>query len=274
MSHQHYDLSDDKILDEDFLRRVDLSVVPDVSVIPESQPAQNNFFPEEGKRRLHALLELKKPTPSPRFEATTPSINNNMCTAGTQGSSASLFGVASPEDEAKALLKFLATNLRKAQMERVKTIVTSHNLQSLLQESRTPKGCTISTPLGLPEPIDPEIQTQWQAAQNQCSIELTKILFNHHNGLEQQILQKAKGLADQAHNDIVLKYRETVPSIEQQLLDLTTFIRNDAERAILNRINKKARPVEDETRLPAQKRPKNPSTPSKRRERCHQHPYR
>ena len=215
MSHQHYDLSDDKILDEDFLRRVDLSVVPDVSVIPESQHAQNNFFPEEeGKRRLHALLELKKPTPSQRFEATTPSINNNMCTAGTQGSSASLFGVASPEDEAKALLKSLATNLRKAQMERVKTIVTSHNLQSLLQESRTPKGCTISIPLGLPEPIDPEIQTQWQAAQNQCSIELTKILFNHHNGLEQQILQKEKGLADQAHNDIVLKYRETVPSIE------------------------------------------------------------
>jgi len=54
-------------------------------------------------------------------------------------------------------------------MERAKTIVTIHQLQTTLKENNTPKGCTVSIPLGLPAPIPEEIKTKWEDIQSKCS---------------------------------------------------------------------------------------------------------
>jgi len=77
--------------------------------------------------------------------------------------------------------------------------------------------------------------------------------------------EKAKAITDRAYKEIVLKFKDTLPAVEQQVSDLTLSIRNDTDMAILHCIKKRQRQEETEKQSnppqPSQKRPKNLSTP-------------
>ena len=130
----------------------DTTTIPD-SLPPNTEAATSSMeavnptevaaSPNEASRsHLLSLLEFK--LPPLRFEATTP----HPSAMGWHGSS-SLNCVASPEEEATAMLNSLAMSLHRTQMERVKIIVTRHNLTTTLCEGNTPVGCTLNVKLGL-----------------------------------------------------------------------------------------------------------------------------
>ena len=119
-----------------------LDIIPETQADSTSLLQQPQSQEEAGKRRLHALLELK--TPAVRVEEITPSTNNNREPSAP---------IADPKEEVRMKLNTLATSLRKVQMERAKTIVTIHQLKATLQENKTPKGCTVDIPLGIQEPF-------------------------------------------------------------------------------------------------------------------------
>jgi len=144
-------------------------------------------------------------------------------------------------------------------MERAKTIVTIHQLQTTLKENNTPKGCTVRIPLGLPAPIPEEIKTKWEYIQSKCSTTLTKVLMVYHITTSSKLKDQAKKITDEIYQSIVVRYKDTVTGIERTVTDSTSSIRNDADMAILSRINKRKR--RESRSEPPKKKPKKTCSP-------------
>jgi len=141
-------------------------------------------------------------------------------------------------------------------MERVKTIVIIHQIQTTLKENNTPRGCTVSIPLGLPAPVLEEIKTKWERIQSKCSTALTKVLMAYHITTSSKLKDQAKKI----YQSIVVRYKDTVTGIERTVTDATSSIRNDADMAILSRINNRRESQSE----PPMKKPKNLFTPQPR----------
>ena len=68
-----------------------------------------------------------------------------------------------------------------------------------------------------------------------------KILLKHFNQEDKKLEEKATDLTDSAEENIISKFKDTIPNIEEKTKGIMQNIQQDAERAILACTTKRKR---------------------------------